>query len=285
MYTGGGVIYREHWKLRKQPFENVNDPVFLFASSRHKEALARLRYAVEQRKMGALLTGEYGTGKTYLSRILKKLSDAARFRFIFFTNPRLTPLEFLREIHFQLAGSSDSFTGMTKAEYLRAVYSLLEQNSARGMHTVVVVDEAQSISDASLLEEIRLLLNMQSSEANLFTLVMLGQPQVEQMLDEVPQFKQRLAIRYRLSHLDEEETREYVRHRLRTAGAEKDIFTEAAYARLFALSRGMPRVINNICDLALLHAYSQQRELIDGDIVTRVGNDLGEQDMKETDNG
>jgi len=244
-----------------------------------------MRYAVEQRKMGVLLTGEYGTGKTYLSRVLKKLSDGLKFRFIFFTNPRMSPLEFLREIHFQLGGNDDAAIAMTKAECLRSVQNLLEASFTRGIYTVIVIDEAQSIRDEDLLEEIRLLLNMQSAESNLFTLVMLGQPQVETMLDQVPQFKQRLAIRYRLSHLNEDETRAYIRHRLRIAGAEKDIFTDAAYGRLFALSGGMPRVINNICDLSLLHAFSIHREFVDGDIVTRVGQDLGEQDVRATDNG
>lgn len=232
--------------------------------------MARLRYAVEQRKLGALLIGDYGTGKTYLSRVLKKICSPASHRFIFFTNPRLAPKEFLQEIIVQLGSSAESISSYSKVDLLRKVNSRLEECAHKGLHIVLVIDEAQTIKDESLLEEIRLLLNMQGDEENYFTLILLGQPQVEANLSSIPQFRQRLAIAYCLEHLDENETVEYVRHRLKIAGAERELFDTDAYKVIYEISKGMPRVINNACDLALLNGFALKKEIVDSDVMSRV---------------
>lgn len=275
MFNGGKSIYQEFWNLTKSPFDNINDPAFLFASSKHKEALARLRYAVDQKKQGALLIGEYGTGKTYLSEVLKKICSASLHKFVFFTNPRLRAEEFLKDVFIKLGGEFKDDKNENKADLLRLVEKKLEEVSRKSQHVVIVVDEGQTIEDSDLLEEIRLLLNMQGELGNYFTLLLLGQPQLGDMLKAIPQFKQRIAISYLLEHLDLEETVEYIRHRLKVAGAKNEIFSEDAYKAIYELSGGMPRVINNACDLALLHAFSQQKEKVDEPIVNKVAQEFG----------
>lgn len=247
----------------------------MYASSQHKEALARMRYAVDQRKQGALLTGDYGTGKTYLSKVLKKICSASLHHFVFFTNPRLSAMEFVKDIFLQLGGNEDKIVDSNKSDLLRAVNLSLDELNRKGQHVVIVIDEGQSIEDTDLLEEIRLLLNIQGEGSNYFTLLLLGQPQLSEMLDTIPQFRQRIAISYCLEHLSEEETTEYIRHRLRIAGAKNEIFSTSAYSALYLLSEGMPRVINNACDLALLHGFSQQNKTIEKDVVDRVAIELG----------
>lgn len=237
--------------------------------------MARLRYAVDQRKQGALLIGEYGTGKTYLSKVLKKVCSASLHHFIFFTNPRLSAAEFLKDIYIQLGGQQNQVNIQTKADLLRLFHSALEELNRKGQHVVIVIDEGQSIEDSELLEEIRLLLNMQGDGSNFFTLLLLGQPQLKLMLEAIPQFRQRIAITFSLDHLDAQETCEYIRHRLRVSGAKNEIFNPLAYKKIYNISGGMPRVINNACDLALLHAYSQQLELVNEDIIDKVAVELG----------
>ncbi len=262
--------------MKKRPFENTNDPSFLYQSPNHEEALARMHYAVRQKKLGVVLIGDYGTGKTYLSKVLERSFPEKTHRFIYVTNPRISPLEFIRDMANQLGGSFELSRQPTKIDFLHLVQKGLEDYSSREIHTVIVVDEAQSIQKDELLEEIRLLLNIQGEEAALFTLILLGQPLVEEKIARVPQLKQRLPIRYKLTSLSEEETSKYVEHRLKVAGVTRRIFTDSAHAEIYAFSGGMPREINNVCDLALLSGFIGKQETIDKDTITRIREDLGE---------
>jgi len=265
------------------PFENVNDPSFLYQSSQHKEGLARMQYAVGQRKLGVLLVGEYGTGKTFLSRILKRTVPEDKFSFIFITNPRFNSLDFIKEINYQLGGDIDESSKPTKMDYLRSIRNSFEAYKEKDLFIVLVVDEAQSIEEDDLLEEIRLLLNIQSEEATYFTLILMGQPQLEKEVEKIPQFKQRLSIRYTLDFLSPQETKEYVEHRLQVAGTQRQIFQDDAYQEIFELSRGMPRAINNICDLSLLNGFIQKQAMINKEIVIHVAQDLGETSPEKSD--
>ncbi len=267
-------MYAEHWGLQRQPFENTNDPAFLFASAKHKEGLARLRYAVMQKKLGILVVGEYGTGKTYLSRALKQYLPLDSFRLIYVTNPRMTPSEFINTVIHELGAEITQATGPTKSDLLRVVRDSLENCGRQGIHVVIFIDEAQSIEDVSLLEEIRLLMNIQGEEQGLFTLVLLGQPHIQDKIERIPQLKQRLSIRYRLTPLTEEETEQYIDHRLAVAGAARRLFTGSACREIYALSKGMPREINNICDLALLTGFVEGAQSVDKDTVQRVKEDI-----------
>jgi type II secretory pathway predicted ATPase ExeA len=267
-------MYLDYWLLTKPPFENVNDPSFMYASSKHREALARIRYAVEQKKLGAMLLGHYGTGKTYSSRVLRRLCEGPHRTFIFFTNPRISPEEFLKEIFLQLGDDANVQLPSSKGELSRLVQNRLKDVHAQGRHVVVVVDEVQSIEDQGLLEEIRLLLNMQGDDENFFTLLLLGQPQFKEMLDKIPQFKQRLAIVYTLEQLDAQESSAYVIHRLAVAGSKKEIFDAEALAEVHRVSQGMPRVINNVSDLSLLHAFLKKMSSVTAQAVREASAEI-----------
>ena len=258
------------------PFENINDPLFFYYSPKHKEALARMIYAVRQRKLGALLVGEYGTGKTFLSSVLKKVSLESKYTFVFITNPRLSSLEFIQEVYYQLGGRLDLSENPSRVDFLHFIKKSLEENHKRNMHTVIVIDEAQSIKEQDFFEELRLLLNFQNEEAVFSTLILLGQPPLGDNVKKVPQLKQRLAIRYHLAPLNEEETKDYIGHRLKVAGAKRKLFSDNAYKDIFSLSKGMPRAINNICDLALFSGFSRKLDIVDKETIINAGQDLGE---------
>jgi general secretion pathway protein A len=228
-----------------------------------------------------MLLGQHGTGKTYSSRVLRRLCEGQHRSFIFFTNPRITPEEFLKEIWFQLGGDPNARLSDSKGELSRIVQARLKEVHTQGRHIVIVVDEAQSIEGEGLLEEIRLLLNMQGDEENYFTLLMLGQPQFQAMLDKIPQFRQRLAVVYTLEHLDATETAAYVTHRLAVAGAKKEIFESEALAEVYRVSQGMPRVINNVCDLSLLHAFLKKLPTISSQVVREASAEIAPAQRKE----
>jgi general secretion pathway protein A len=258
------------------PFENTNDLNFFYPSSKHKEALGRMQYVVTQRKSGFLLTGECGTGKTYVINALIKMAYQHKCVTGLVSNPRLTALEFIHEVMVQLGGKPGLEKG-EKMDYLRTIRERLLDNHTKKMHTVMIVDEAQSIEDPNLLEEIRLLLNFQEKESLLLSFIPVGQLQLEEMIAKRPQLAQRFALRYRLPALSGEETREYIEYRLKVAGCQKTMFTDAAQEMTYFISGGMPRVINNLCDLALLTGFIKKTTIIDKDIVTQVGQDMSGQ--------
>lgn len=265
-------MYEAYWGLREKPFENVPDPRFLFRSAEHEEALARLRYAVTARKGAAMLTGDYGSGKTLLSRVLRReLRDDARYQLALITYPKLTGTQFLRELLYQLTGAEPRGD---KTRVLHALQRHLEENAERDLDTVVLIDEAQTISSKVLFEEIRLLLNFQREDRFLLSLVFLGQPELKRKVDALPQLKQRLAIRYHLRNLSAQETSGYVGHRLRVAGVQRQIFSPEALLRVAGYSQGRPRGINNVCDLALVVGAGRGASVVDVELVREVISDL-----------
>jgi general secretion pathway protein A len=267
-------MYEIYWKLKERPFENTPDPKFLYHSQRHEEALSRMLYAVREQKGSALLTGEYGSGKTLLSRVILEEINNEDYNSALIFNPRLSPLDLIKEIIYQL-GSDVSAIG-TKINILHTLNEILYKNIRDHKKTVVVVDEAQAIGNKASFEELRLLLNFQLNNNFLLTLILLGQPELKAKINNLPQLRQRFAIRYHLTALSGKETNEYILHRLEVAGSERPLFSDNALTEIYRFSGGIPRRINNICDMALLVGCAKELVEIDEKTVREVSEDLGE---------
>ncbi len=267
-------MYKAFYKLRLNPFEISPDPSFLFSTPRHNEALASLYYGVRARKGFVVLTGEVGTGKTLLVRCVLELLRRTGVAFAYVFNPSLSALEFIRYI----AGDFGlPVAGKAKDELILSLSSFLVERHQRKLSTLLVVDEAHHLAP-ELLEEVRLLTNLETTQQKLLQIVLAGQPELDEKLDsyELRQIKQRIALRCHLEPLNLEETRGYIQRRLQIAGADADnaIFSEAATNAIFRHSGGFPRTINTICENALLSGYGRRSALISPEIVDEVASDL-----------
>lgn len=267
-------MYEEYWGFKDKPFENTPDPRFIYYSSKHEEAVMRLLYAVREKKGAAMLSGEYGSGKTLLSRVVMAtlLNENNRYKVALIVNPAIAKRELLAEIVYQFGQEISKED--TTAELLHKLNDMLYRNMNQKKHSVIIVDEAQAIEDVSTLEELRLLLNFQLNEMFLLTLLMVGQPELKDRIDKVPQFKQRLAIKYHLGTLDLAETGQYIRHRCRIAGREEPIFSERATEVIYIASGGIPREINNLCDLCLVIGMGNKAAMIDETTALQVIKDM-----------
>lgn len=267
-------MYKSFYNLQRNPFEITPDPSFLFPTKRHNEALASLYYGVTAHRGFVVLTGEVGTGKTLILRSLLGLLQRRDVAFALIFNPTLTPLEFMRYIALDFGLP---VAGKAKDELIHVLNGFLLQRHQRGLTTILVVDEAHHLS-AEILEEIRLLTNLETSQQKLLQIVLAGQPELDQKLDshELRQLKQRIALRCHLDPLGMNETREYMARRLQIAGAPAagQIFSGPAIEAVFRHSRGIPRLVNTICENALLSGYAKQAATITPDIIDGVARDL-----------
>ena len=264
-------MYEQYWGLTARPFQNVPDPNFLFMSPRHREALARLLYAVKYNKGAALLVGDVGCGKTTLSRALILQLAEDKYDIGLITNPALPGNDFLEEIDTQLGVQPPSGG---KAALLRGLNDRLLANAGEGKETVLVVDEAHSIRDPAVFEELRMLLNFQLNDRFLLTLVMLAQPEINEIIARLKQFQQRIAIRYDLTPLDEAETGQYITYRLQKAGAKRALFSQEALQLVWQHAQGVPRIINTLCDLCLLEGFASRVQDVDAALVKQVAASL-----------
>ena len=265
-------MYTSYWGLTEKPFENTPDPKFIYYSQQHEEAMARMLYVVREHKGAALLTGEYGCGKTLLSRVLRKeLQQENKYQSVFILDPHLTVREFLREIIYQMGSGP---IPKNKIDISHALNKLILTNHNAGKHTVLVVDEAQSIDNLDIFEEIRLLLNYQLDTAFLLTVILLGAPELKQVVMGMQHLVQRMAAGYHLNGLSEAETKDYINHRLTIAGAGRELFAEDSFHEIYIHSYGVPRRINTICDLALLMAFSNNQNLIDRKTIKDINDDM-----------
>ena len=273
-------MYCTYWGLKEVPFKNTPDPKYIYYSKEHEEALVRLLYVVTEGRGGLLLTGEYGCGKTLLSRVfLNELNDS-KFLVALITNPNLTDVDFLREVLFQL-GVDSQLTH--KVDLLHDLDKLILKTHENGRSIVIIVDEAQQVSRDETFEEIRLLLNYQQYDAFMVTLILMGQPELRGKVAAIPQLKQRLGMRFHLQRLGHEECRNYIDHRLNVAGQTREIFTSDGKDAVFESSKGTPREINNICDMALLTGYGYNAPTIDRKLVEMVVEDMDlESEIKES---
>ncbi|HYE91524.1 MAG TPA: AAA family ATPase, partial [Terriglobales bacterium] len=260
-----------HWGLREPAFDNAPSTRFLYLSPEHAEALFRLRYAIQHRKGCAMLTGTYGCGKTTLTRALVRELDPARYDVALVANPLLTPVNLLQELLYQLGVPVKSDD---KPTLVRALEARLSENLHRGRDTVVIVDEAQLIEDDAVFNELSLLLNFQTNDRFLITLVLAGSDELLQTLKRQPHLAQRCVVRAGLEPLDREQTGHYVRHRLSTAGCETAALTDDAVDALFSATGGTPRVINAVCDLTLYVGAAAGVRRVDAELVRRVAGDI-----------
>jgi general secretion pathway protein A len=255
-------MYQSYFDLAEAPFSIAPDPRYLYMSQRHQEALAHLLYGVNGGGGFVLLTGEVGTGKTTVCRcLLEQIPESCDMAYIF--NPKLTVAELLSTIctEFGIVCPPDNTSIKV---YVDCINAYLLDAHARGRHTVLIIDEAQNLS-AEVLEQMRLLTNLETNQRKLLQIILLGQPELATMLErpELRQLAQRIVARYHLGLLTKPEVAAYVRHRLEISGAQRQLFPTKLMSRLYRLSGGIPRIVNVLCDRALLGAYVQGKERID----------------------
>jgi len=267
-------MYKSFYNLKRNPFEITPDPSFLFPTTRHNEALASLYYGVTAHRGFVVLTGEVGTGKTLILRSLLGLLQRRDVAFALVFNPTLSPIEFMRYIALDFGLQA---AGKAKDELIHVLNGFLLTRHQKGLTTILVVDEAHHLS-SEVLEEIRLLTNLETSQQKLLQIILAGQPELDQKLDfhELRQLKQRIALRCHLDPLNAIETREYMRRRLQIAGANgaMQIFSAPAIEAVYTHSRGIPRLINTICENALLAGYAKHASTITSEIIDGVAQDL-----------
>jgi len=267
-------MYKNFYNLQRNPFEITPDPSFLFPTTRHNEALASMYYGVTAHRGFVVLTGEVGTGKTLILRSLLGLLQRRDVAFALVFNPTLSAVEFMRYIALDFGLQ---VAGKAKDELIHVLNGFLLQRHQKGLTTILVVDEAHHLS-SEVLEEIRLLTNLETSQQKLLQIVLAGQPELDQKLDshELRQLKQRIALRCHLDPLNVIETREYMRRRLQIAGANGavQIFSGPATEAVYTHSRGIPRLINTICENALLAGYAKHASTITSEIIDGVAQDL-----------
>jgi general secretion pathway protein A len=265
-------MYCTYYGLARRPFEMTPDPAFLYLGETHREGLATLVYGVQSGKGFVLLTGEVGTGKTtLLHALLGQLDADTASAFIF--NPRLEPLDFFRVL---LDEYGIEHGCRTKGEYLLTLNEFLIERLRQRLKTVLIIDEAQTLVP-EMLEEVRLLSNLETPTSKLLQIILVGQPELVELLGrpELRQLRQRIVLRHHLRPFDEKESDAYIDERLALAGyTGKGIFQRSARREIHAVTEGVPRLVNVVCDGALLLGYSRHQPQIDAAAIREVAGDL-----------
>lgn len=264
-------MYEKYWSLTEKPFRSTPDPKFLYYSPQHKDALMKLVYCSQEMLGAAMLTGVFGCGKTVIANALLQQLNPEKFRIAFIRHPRATAAENLVAITMEL-GDRDIINKSHQAQFIESLAieslkNILNNNHADGRETLVIIDEAHILEDPKIYESLRLLLNFQLMDKFLVTLILIGQPDLRQKIDNFKQFEQRIAVKAHLDVLNKEETANYISHRINVAGRKEPIFTDEALSLIFQYTGGIPRRINRICDLCLLAGFTHKLERIDAGIV------------------
>jgi general secretion pathway protein A len=269
-------MYKAFFNLTRDPFDLTPDPTCFVPTKRHNEALTALYYGIRRHKGFVVLTGEVGTGKTLLLRcLLRLLKESKDVAYAYLFNGRLSPTEFLQYI---LSDFGLPTSGKNKSDLLFDLGQFLVSRGSRKMTTVLIVDEAHLLS-ADILEEVRLLSNLETDDDKLLQIILVGQPELDNKLDSVGlrQLKQRIAVRTQLGPLDADETKQYIEQRLQIAGASlcpNPLFSAQTIAEVYRHSLGLPRLINTICDNALMTAYARQLPSVTLDVIGDVAKEF-----------
>ena len=263
-------MYKTHFGLREKPFSLLPDPSFLYLSDKHRMALALLQYGLSNQAGFTAITGGIGTGKTTLIRyLLNTMEQDVTVGLI--SNTHRSFGELLQWI---LLAFNLDYTNKSKVEMYQTFVDFMVHEYARKRRTVLIVDEAQNMS-ADTLEELRMLSNINADKDQVLQVVLVGQQQLRDTLrrPDLVQFAQRIAVDYHLTALTAEDTQAYIRHRLSVAGGEADLFTDEACAAVHRHSHGVPRLVNLLCDLAMVYGYAERRDQIDADLIADVARD------------
>jgi general secretion pathway protein A len=266
-------MYQSYFGLGEAPFSIAPDPRYVYLSQRHQEALAHLLYGVSGEGGFVLLTGDVGAGKTTICRcLLDQIPETCDVAYVF--NPKLTVEELLSTICVEFGIDYPPGNASIKV-FVDGLNEHLLAANARGRHAVLIIDEAQNLS-ADVLEQMRLLTNLETNQRKLLQIILIGQPELATMLarPELRQLAQRIVARYHLGPLSRAEVAAYVRHRLEIAGTTRQLFPASRMGRLYRLSRGVPRVINAICDRALLGAYVQGKDRVDATTLAKAADEV-----------
>ncbi|MFA5410330.1 MAG: AAA family ATPase [Candidatus Omnitrophota bacterium] len=266
-------MYCQFYNLRERPFNVTSDPSFFFSSHRHQEALSHLLYGITQRTGIIVLTGEIGTGKTTLCRFfLNQLGKKTKTAFIL--NPYLSEIQLLEAI---IKDFGISVKNKSRLSLVWELNEFLLKESGAGNNVVLIIDEAQNLKPAQL-EQVRLLSNLETEKEKLIQLVLVGQPELNRRLDlyELRQLRQRILVRYHITPLEKDEVKNYIVHRLGVAGSTGRIkFTEDAFQAISDFSGGTPRLINILCDRALLAGFVAETDTIDLTLINKCLEELG----------
>ncbi|MBN1140632.1 MAG: AAA family ATPase [Deltaproteobacteria bacterium] len=267
-------LYQHFFGLDEEPFRITPDPAFLFLSKNHKEAFAHLFYGLRGRSGFIAMTGEVGSGKTTVLRSLFNQLDSEAYRLAYIFNPTLTPEEMLHVICQEF---SLDHLGKSRALLFDGLNRFLLTENAAGRTVVLVIDEAQNLGTEAL-EQVRLLSNLETDKDKLIQIILVGQPELGFLLErtELRQLNQRISVRFHLDALDFEDSMAYVRHRLKLAGSPNpDLFTHRGLKKIYDFSEGYPRLINLVCDRAMLIAYTRESRRIGWGIVRDAVRELG----------
>lgn len=265
-----------YYGIKEHPFSNVVDNKFYYKGIQHSEALIKLRYAIDTKKGLAVVIGDIGTGKTTLARRLLDELDENLYEAVLLVviHSEVSADWLLTKLAVQL-GVTDAEEKQNKVELLSNIYRKLLEIGEEGRSVVIIMDEVQMLRSKEIMEEFRGLLNMEMPQGKMVNFIFVGLPELDNVLALDEPLKQRVAIRIRLKSLSEENTREYIAYRLQVAGCNKNPFTPLAIQAIFKYSHGVPRLINTICDNALLNGFLVKTPLIDEKIINSVAVDLG----------
>ncbi len=264
-------MYEAYWNLITTPFRNTSDRKFFFYGENYEEAYLRLLYSVTQSKGLFLLTGESGCGKSFITKIFSKDMLEQGYQIAFINNPDLEPYDFLQQVvyEFGLAGQ-----GKSKVELLRELKNFALDCSQKGKICILIVDDAHLIQNRKTWEEICLFLNMEEDGRFLLSIVLCGCPEITDTIQKLPFLKERTGIQYRIPTLTCRETGEYIYFRMEQAGCVREVFTMDAVKDIYAYSQGIPRKINNLCDLALLLGSGENATVIDRNLIRKTVEDI-----------
>jgi len=267
-------MYESYWQLTQKPFDNAADPRFYYPGESHQAALLKLRYAIENRRGGALLCGPSGSGKTMLTTMLRGALDECFAPFVHVVFPQMPANELLAFLADEFDGEP---TGEGKADVVRSVRRLeraLNANAKKGRHAVVAIDEAHLLDGPESFEALRLLMNFEYNGSPALTLLLIGHPSLLPTINRMPQWEERLSVKCLLRPFNEPETAGYINHRLRVAGAGRPLVEPDAVPTLQELTHGIARRINRLCDLALLVGYAEEQPSLGAEHFETVSREL-----------